>query len=298
MEPGPRPIPDYPAEDETYKGLACTFPTTIRVLDAGFPPLKDQNLSSPPLRIGGSVLPVDEGDVLEVEERFTDNYWLVSVNGKTGYVLMRDFMEMSIGKKVVAIWDRRPVPTEELSFGSGDVINVLRRHNNWWYWGQVSNRVGLFPLTYIEPIPKGSEDGTEKENSLGRARALWDYEATEVRDLSLKKGNIIDILSKFHDNWWLGVFEERVGIFPSSYVTTNLVPRVSRPPPFHPYYVRALYDLDGSAEVELNLIKGDVISIDEMYADMWWIGRGPDGRTGWLPENYIQPVLDRRDYED
>ncbi|KAG8800116.1 hypothetical protein FRC17_006961 [Serendipita sp. 399] len=304
-----------PQKVEIGQGFSCTFPTKLRVLETRPPQPKAEEIRSTlPAHTRKLLLDVNPGDVLNVEDRFSDNYWLASIDGRTGYVPLDDTVvrqrpsarrkEMIIGEKVIAIWQRMPKITEELCFEPGDVIHVLRRHNSWWYWGKVSNRVGLFPMTYVEPVPSGSSPAhpeTIPDPTQERARALWAYEGTETRDLTLKKGDIIDLLSKFHEDWWLGLLNERVGIFPSNHVALDIkAPPVRKPrqPPFYPYYVRAQYDLASAAPNELNLVEGDLILVDNAYEDMWWSGRGPEGRIGWFPENYVRPALDRRAYED
>uniref|UniRef100_A0A8B9LV06 Mitogen-activated protein kinase kinase kinase n=1 Tax=Astyanax mexicanus TaxID=7994 RepID=A0A8B9LV06_ASTMX len=61
-----------------------------------------------------------------------------------------------------------------------------------------------------------------------RSRSLWtaayDYEATGEDELSLRRGDIVEVLSKDaavsgDEGWWTGKLNHRVGIFPSNYVT-------------------------------------------------------------------------------
>ncbi|XP_029030942.1 mitogen-activated protein kinase kinase kinase 21 isoform X2 [Betta splendens] len=59
-------------------------------------------------------------------------------------------------------------------------------------------------------------------------RSLWtaayDYEASGEDELSLKRGDVVEVLSKDaaisgDEGWWTGKINHRVGIFPSNYVT-------------------------------------------------------------------------------
>ncbi|KAM8860025.1 mitogen-activated protein kinase kinase kinase 21 [Spinachia spinachia] len=60
------------------------------------------------------------------------------------------------------------------------------------------------------------------------ARSLWtaayDYEASGEDELSLRRGDVVEVLSKDatisgDEGWWTGKIHHRVGIFPSNYVT-------------------------------------------------------------------------------
>uniref|UniRef100_A0A8C4T1M2 Mitogen-activated protein kinase kinase kinase n=1 Tax=Erpetoichthys calabaricus TaxID=27687 RepID=A0A8C4T1M2_ERPCA len=53
--------------------------------------------------------------------------------------------------------------------------------------------------------------------------AVFDYDATADDELSLRRGDVVEVLSRDSmvsgdEGWWTGKIEERVGIFPSSYV--------------------------------------------------------------------------------
>jgi hypothetical protein len=54
-----------------------------------------------------------------------------------------------------------------------------------------------------------------------RAQALYDYQSPESGDLNFKKGDIILILQKPHEQWWEGALAHNpreVGLFPANYV--------------------------------------------------------------------------------
>lgn len=54
--------------------------------------------------------------------------------------------------------------------------------------------------------------------------AVFDYEATADDELSLRRGDRVEVLSKDSlvsgdEGWWTGMIADRVGIFPSNYVS-------------------------------------------------------------------------------
>ncbi|XP_060782321.1 mitogen-activated protein kinase kinase kinase 21 isoform X3 [Neoarius graeffei] len=73
-----------------------------------------------------------------------------------------------------------------------------------------------------------------------RTRSLWtaayDYEASGEDELSLRRGDVVEVLSKDaavsgDEGWWTGKLNHRVGIFPSNYVTYHRSAAVSSPSP-------------------------------------------------------------------
>lgn len=54
--------------------------------------------------------------------------------------------------------------------------------------------------------------------------ALYDYEASGEDELSLRRGDVVEVLSQDaavsgDDGWWAGKIRQRLGIFPANYVT-------------------------------------------------------------------------------
>lgn len=52
---------------------------------------------------------------------------------------------------VQALYDFTPQEHGELEFKRGDVITVTDRSDQHWWTGEMGNRRGLFPATYVAP---------------------------------------------------------------------------------------------------------------------------------------------------
>uniref|UniRef100_A0A3P8VFW6 mitogen-activated protein kinase kinase kinase n=1 Tax=Cynoglossus semilaevis TaxID=244447 RepID=A0A3P8VFW6_CYNSE len=57
--------------------------------------------------------------------------------------------------------------------------------------------------------------------------AVFDYEASADDELSLRRGDVVEVLSKDSlvsgdEGWWTGMIADRVGIFPSNYVSLEI----------------------------------------------------------------------------
>ncbi|XP_076466064.1 nostrin-like isoform X2 [Babylonia areolata] len=53
---------------------------------------------------------------------------------------------------------------------------------------------------------------------VGTCKALYDYDASQTDELSIRKGDVITVYEKLEDGWWHGELKGRNGIFPSTYV--------------------------------------------------------------------------------
>ena len=62
--------------------------------------------------------------------------------------------------------------------------------------------------------------GAEDEG-FGNATALYDFDAAEDAELSIRTGDVIEVLAKdgVGDGWWEGVLNGKRGVFPADYVT-------------------------------------------------------------------------------
>lgn len=72
----------------------------------------------------------------------------------------------------------------------------------------------VMPSMTRSPTSPGSGDGP----SIGKCRAIYDYEANLFDELSIRVGEEINIHDKQEDGWWLGELHGAIGIFPATYV--------------------------------------------------------------------------------
>ncbi|KAM4541666.1 mitogen-activated protein kinase kinase kinase 9 [Odontesthes bonariensis] len=124
-----------------------------------------------------------------------------------------------------------------------------------------------------EAAPRSAKDA--EPAARGSWTAVFDYEATADDELSLRKGDVVEVLSKDSlvsgdEGWWTGMIADRVGIFPSNYVSNgNGIPEEIRDTPEQQYSVPPLHLLEiDFSELTLEEIIG-VGGFGKVYRAVW-----------------------------
>ncbi|KAM9142827.1 sorbin and SH3 domain-containing protein 2 isoform 5-T6 [Pangshura tecta] len=143
----------------------------------------------------------------------------------------------------------------ELSLRKGDRVILLKQVDQNWYEGKIpgTNRQGIFPVSYVEVIKKNASKGAgdypdppipqsyssdrihhlsstkpqrpvfahENIHSGGEPfQALYNYTPRNEDELELREGDIIDVMEKCDDGWFVGTSRRTkfFGTFPGNYV--------------------------------------------------------------------------------
>ncbi|CAL4214360.1 unnamed protein product, partial [Meganyctiphanes norvegica] len=115
------------------------------------------------------------------------------------------------------------------------------------------------------------------------AKALFNYDRKEPRDLSFKKGDIVILRKKIDSNWYQGELNGNTGFFPASYV------QVIVPLPNHIPQCKALYDFKMTNDEErdcLTFNKGEVITVLRRVDENWAEGK-LGMRIGIFPLSFV-----------
>ena len=121
----------------------------------------------------------------------------------------------------------------ELSFSPGESILLLRRIDENWVEGELNGKVGIFPNNHVR-IELGSPS-LSHESVLARSGkpygiALYSFAGSCEGDLTLEKGELVELLNSVGGGWMRGRAEDREGIFPSSFVEV-FQPLTGKPTP-------------------------------------------------------------------
>jgi len=145
----------------------------------------------------------------------------------------------------------------------------------------------------------------KKVESVARVKAMFDYEAAEENELTLKGGvDIVTVLAKDDSGWWKGELYGRVGLFPANFVEdftaepvdganrsdsstiTGSAVIVAAQPPVQHLRVRVAFDYEPKEDNELLLKAGEIVQVLDKDPSGWWTGSIGD-RRGLFPENFV-----------
>lgn len=146
------------------------------------------------------------------------------------------------GKRALVQYDYEKAEDNEIELREGEyVVNIEMVDEDWWMGQNSQGESGLFPSNYVELVEDDAGAGAgaaptppapqfEEPEPIAHAApsaggaggktatAQYDYEATEDNELSFPDGATIHNIEFPDDDWWLGEYNGKQGLFPANYV--------------------------------------------------------------------------------
>lgn len=107
---------------------------------------------------------------------------------------------------------------DELSLEVGDVIKNIVDTDVGWCEGELNGKRGMFPNNFVEEIVVESSDNNTDSVAGKKARVTFDYDAQDKDELTLKVGEIVNVVGEEEAGWWKGQLANKTGVFPSNFV--------------------------------------------------------------------------------
>ncbi|XP_063787860.1 vinexin isoform X3 [Pseudophryne corroboree] len=231
--------------------------------------------------------------------------------------------------KAVVKFDFVAESEKELSLKRGTTVNILKKVDKNWLLGEQDGRRGRFPENYARILSPGQAEAADTPQL--SAIALYNFKADSAAELPLRKGQRVAITKRVDGRWFEGRIEgsERLGLFPASYVQvhdghlqekkipklrreshTNSVEQVSadvslreqpcmvkapassglRQMPGTLY--RAVFNFSPNNPDELQLAKGDIVTVTQRCDDGWHVGVcWRTQKFGTFPGNFVAPCV-------
>ncbi|XP_013164655.1 PREDICTED: uncharacterized protein LOC106115732 isoform X4 [Papilio xuthus] len=121
------------------------------------------------------------------------------------------------------------------------------------------------------------------------ARALYAFNGQTTRELTFKKGDLINVRRQIDSNWYEGEVHGRIGLFPYNYVEIlkgDTYTHSPKKPVAVEGQARAKFDFTAQTNLELPLKKGEVVVLTRRIDQNWWEGRNGT-KTGIFPDSYV-----------
>jgi len=122
--------------------------------------------------------------------------------------------------ELVTIYAYEATEENELTFEEGETIYLIEKDESGWWRGRNKKGVeGVFPSNFVEVVGEeggGGGSGTVEINA--DFTALYDYEAEDDTELTIKEGEVLHVISET-DGWYFGSNSQGLkGNFPSNFV--------------------------------------------------------------------------------
>jgi len=120
-------------------------------------------------------------------------------------------------KQLVTIYSYDATEDNEISFAEGETIYLLEKDDSgWWRGRNGKGQEGLFPSNFVEVVGEEGNSGSIEIHK--DYQALYDYEAEDETELTIKEGEILHVISET-DGWYFGSNAKgKEGNFPSNFV--------------------------------------------------------------------------------
>uniref|UniRef100_A0A8D0GGX9 Neutrophil cytosolic factor 1 n=1 Tax=Sphenodon punctatus TaxID=8508 RepID=A0A8D0GGX9_SPHPU len=146
------------------------------------------------------------------------------------------------------------------------------------------------PETFL--MPKDSKKNSTDITGpiiLQTYRAISDYEKNSSSEMSLKTGDMLDVVEKNESGWWFCQLKNKRGWVPAAYLEPTDGPDESEEQ--DPNYAGELYVVQkgytATEEDELTLKEGETIEVIHKLLDGWWVVRKEE-TTGFYPSMFLQ----------
>ncbi|KAK9956426.1 hypothetical protein ABG768_014161 [Culter alburnus] len=195
-------------------------------------------------------------------------------------------------EEYVALYTYESPESGDLTFCAEDVVLVTEREGEWWR-GCIGDQSGLFPSNYVKPKESDTANSGVPSKKPEIAQVTTANVATTPEQLSLTPGQLIVVLHKNSNSWWLGELQARgkkrkKGWFHSSNVRlleANSGKITPAPQPL--CQVIAMYDYKAASKDEMSFQKGQLITVLNKDNPDWWKGEVA-GVMGLFPTNYVK----------
>ncbi|KAL0123132.1 hypothetical protein PUN28_007637 [Cardiocondyla obscurior] len=206
---------------------------------------------------------------------------------------------------------------DELTLKKGDIITEIKTMLGGWWEGTLRDKRGMFPDNFVKVLDSStaggnnssetasstkSEENVTLRNGSGRrfCKVLYSYEPRKEDELSLVPQDTIEYLGEVETGWARGRIKDRVGVFPSNFVSPPAPKEQERHKDQDKKEMyKVLYPYKPVYWDELSLAKGDIITLltKDVTDEGWWKGE-LKGQVGLFPDNFVKLIGVKNESQD
>ncbi|KAM8975824.1 neutrophil cytosol factor 1 isoform 2-T2 [Pelodytes ibericus] len=133
-----------------------------------------------------------------------------NVTDITGPIILQSY-------RVVADYEKNS--KSELAMKADDVVDVVEKNENGWWFCQLKNKRGWVPAAYLEPLDSPDESEEQDPDYAGEIHiATKDYSGDMEDELAAREGETVEVIHKLLDGWWVVRKGSITGYFPAMYL--------------------------------------------------------------------------------
>ncbi|XP_011402812.1 PREDICTED: neutrophil cytosol factor 1-like [Amphimedon queenslandica] len=107
----------------------------------------------------------------------------------------------------------------QINFEEGEIITVLDKLEDGWWFVTKDDEEGWVPCGYLEPVDsKVEEEIAVSSLDIEKYRTVASYTAEEEDEISFEPSLTVEVLQKSLTGWWLIRCEGKVGVAPATYL--------------------------------------------------------------------------------
>ncbi|CAO3571020.1 unnamed protein product [Mortierella alpina] len=194
-------------------------------------------------------------------------------------------VDFANGYRAKALWSYSAVAPDQVSLEADDFLRAYpskEAGNVDWVYG-VSEKdasiKGWLPKAYVQQVDEKF-----------KAKVLFAYAAQNEGELSVQRGDIVEVMEKPDPQWWRAQSADgQTGVLPATYLEEFIegqTPLVETPIA----KAKVLYTYAGQTAEELSVDVGEDVDIMEKPDPLWWRVKNSGGDIGMLPATYLEEL--------